>query len=78
MLFADVMDIVSSEARSGLPSEFLYAVDLVFLAPRIEQLGRCVAVWRVSLLDKGLKVSAIKSKVIVGGSGGKMIVNSGK
>ena len=29
-------------------------------------------------LDKGLKVNAGKSQVIVGSSGGKMIVNSGK
>ena len=31
-----------------------------------------------NLPDKGLKVNAGKSKVIVGSSGGKMIVNSGK
>ena len=29
-------------------------------------------------MDKGLKVNAGKSKVMVGSSGGKMIVNSGK
>ena len=65
-----VTDIVSSEARSGLPSELLYADDLVIMAPTMEQLGR--------LLDKGLKVNAGKAKVMVGSSGGKMIVNSGK
>ena len=32
--------------------------------------------WRASLLDKGLKVNTGKSKVMVGISGGKMIVNS--
>ena len=37
-----------------------------------------MAEWRASLLDKGLKVNAGKSKVMVGGSGGNMIVNSGK
>ena len=65
-LFAAVMDVVSTEARSGLPSELLYADDLVIMAPTMEQLG------------KGLKVNAGKSKVMVGSSGGKMIVNSGK
>ena len=74
LLFAAVMDVVSSEARSGLPSELLYADDLVIM----EQLGRRVADWRASLLGKGLKVNAGKSKVMVGSSGGKMIVNSGK
>ena len=72
------MDVVSSEARSGLPSELLYADDLVIMAPTMEQLGRRVAEWRARLLDKGLKVNAGKSKVIVGSSGGKRSVNSGK
>ena len=75
LLFAAAMDVVSSEARSGLPSELLYADDLVIMAPIMEQLGRRVAEWRASLLDKGLKVNAGKSKVIVGSCGGKMIVN---
>ena len=33
LLFAAVMDVVSSEARSGLPSKLLYADDLVIMAP---------------------------------------------
>ena len=78
LLFAAVMDFVSSEARSRLPSELLYAADLVIMAPTMKQLGRRVAEWRASLLDKGLKVNAGKSKVLVGSSGGKRIVNSGK
>ena len=72
------MDVVSSEARSGLPSEFLYADDIVLKAPTMELLGRRVAEWRASLIDKGLKVNAGKSKVMVGSSGGEMIINSGK
>ena len=70
---AVVMDVVSSEARSGMHSEFLYADVFVLKAPTMEQLGRCVADWRASLLDKELKVN-----VMVGSSGGKMIVNSEK
>ena len=31
-LFAAVMTVVSSEAKSGLPSKFLYADDLVLMA----------------------------------------------
>ena len=78
LLFAAVMDVVTSEARSGLPSELLYADDLEIMAPTMEQLSRRVADWRASLLGKGLKVNAGKSKVMVGSSGGKMIVNSRK
>ena len=55
----------------------LYADDLVLMAPTLEQLGRCVAEWRAILLDKGVKVNAGKSKVMVCSSGGNMIVNSG-
>ena len=56
----------------------VYVDDLILMAPTMEQLGRRVAEWKVSLLDKGLKMNAGKSKVMVGSSGGKMIVNSGK
>ena len=52
------MDVVSSEARSGLSSKLLYANDLVIMAPTMGQLGRRVAHWRASLLGKGLKVNA--------------------
>ena len=48
------------------------------MAPTMERLDRRVAEWRVILLDKGLKVDAGKSKVMVGNSGGMKIVNSGK
>ena len=39
-------------SRSGLPSELLYASDLVLMATTLEQPGRHVAGWRVILLDK--------------------------
>ena len=45
------MDVVSSEARSGLPSEFLHTDDLVLMAPTIEQFGRRVVEWRTILLE---------------------------
>ena len=78
LLFAAVMDVVSSKARSGMPSELMYDNDLVLIAPTMEQLGRRVAEWRAILFDKELKVNAGTSKVMVESSGGKMIVNSGK
>ena len=72
LLFA----VVSSESRSGLPSELLYASDLVLMAPTMEQPGRRVADWRVSLLSKWLNVNSGRSKVMVGSSDGDVIVNS--
>ena len=56
----------------------LYSDELVLMAPTMEQLGRRVTEWRVSLLHKVLKVNAGKSKIMVGNSGGKINVNSGK
>ena len=50
-------------AISGLPSELMYADDLVLMAPIMEQLGRRVTDWRFSLFDKGLKVNVGKSKI---------------
>ena len=48
LAFAVVMDVVSSEAKSGLLSELLYADVLVLISPTIEKLGRRVAEWRAS------------------------------
>ena len=53
----------------------LYADDLILMASTMEHIGRRVAEWRVSFIDNGLKVNAGKSKVMVGSSGGKIIVN---
>ena len=47
------------------------------MAPTMEQLGRHVTEWRTSILDKGLKVNGGNIKLMVGISGGKIIVNSG-
>ena len=38
-LFAVVMDIISSKAKRGLPSELLYADDLALVARTMYQLG---------------------------------------
>ena len=45
-LFAAVMDVVSNDSKSYLPSKLLYVDDLVLIAPTIEQLGRRLAEWR--------------------------------
>ena len=44
----------------------------------MEQVGRHVAEYRASLLDKGMKVNAGKFKLMVDSIGGKIMVNSGK
>ena len=70
LLFAVVMDVVFSEARSGLLSELLYADDIVLMTPStMEQLGRSLSEWRTSLIGKGLKVHAGKWPRVVCGKG---------
>ena len=39
LLFGVFMDVVHSDARSGIPSELLYADYLVLMAPKMEPLG---------------------------------------
>ena len=50
LFFAAVMDVVSSEVR-GLPSELLYADDLVIMATTMEQLGRRVVDWKTKVME---------------------------
>ena len=70
LLFAAVMDVVSSEARSGLPSELLYAEDLVLMAPTMEQLG--------PLEMKGrLYASCVRSIMIYGSETRPLLVDVG-
>ena len=52
LLFVVVMDVVPSEARSGIPSELQYADDLVLMAPIMEPLARRITESRVSLFTK--------------------------
>ena len=42
LLFVVVMDVVPSDARSGIPSELLYAGDLFRMARIMKPLGRRV------------------------------------
>ena len=43
LLLAIVMDVASSNGRSGLSSELIYADDLVPMEPTMEQISRRVA-----------------------------------
>ena len=58
LMFAVIMDIVSSEERSGLPFELLYVDGLNLIPGTIEHLARRVAECGVHLLNKGLTLNA--------------------
>ena len=64
-------DVVSSEVKRALPSELMPST----YAQTMEQLGRRVAEWKASLLDKGLKV-IVGSKMITLESGHVMSVGN--
>ena len=42
LLVGVVMDVIPREAKSGIPSELIYADDLVLMAPIMEQIRRRV------------------------------------
>ena len=77
LLFATVLEVVSSETRGGLPWELLYADDLVLIAETREQLQAKMAAWRVCLASKGLKINAGKTKVMVSRVSGGPMTSSG-
>ena len=52
LLFAGAMDVVSSEAKTGIQSELMYADDLELMAAIMELFGRRVAEMRVCLYDR--------------------------
>ena len=65
LLFAIVLDVVTKEARAGLPFELLYAEDLVLIAPTLAELKRKIYAWKINLASKGLKVTPQKTKILV-------------
>ena len=54
LLFGLVMDVVPSDVRSGIPSELLYADDLVRMAPIMKRLGRCCVPAMTQIRRSGL------------------------
>ena len=51
---------MTKEARSGLPWELQYAVDLILMATTKDEPRKQLVQWRASLLVKGLKVKPRK------------------
>ena len=62
LLFAVVMDVVPSEAKSGIPSELLYADGLVRMAPIMEPVGRRITLTLIIHEHLQLHASQYKQK----------------
>jgi len=67
LLFAVVMDVISSEVREGGVKELLYADDLVLLGDSWQEVRERYARWKKALEAKGLKVNVSKTKVFCTG-----------
>ena len=65
LLFIIVLEALSREFRTGLPSELLYADDLVLMANSIEELEILFERWKSGMEQKGLRVNSGKTKVII-------------
>jgi len=71
LLFAIVMDVVTTEAKKGVLHEILYADDLVMMSESMEDLQRKFGLWKAALENKGLKVYISKTKLMVSGTEGE-------
>ena len=60
--------MLCQEFRTGCPWELLYANDLVLVAETIEELVGKFEKWKTGLEDKGLRVNAAKTKVMISNS----------
>ena len=78
LLFIIVLEALSYEFRCGVPWEDLYADDLVIIA---ESLGKCVGrllTWKEAMEEKGLRVNAGKTKIMICGTGLDLLQSSGE
>src|SRR5271163_617311 len=62
LLFIAVMEVITREARSGLPWELLYADDLVLIARSEEELKDKIRKWKECMEAKGMRVNAEKTR----------------
>ena len=59
LLFIIVLEALSTEFRTGVPWELLYADDLVLIAESEDKLK--LSVWKKGFEEKGLKVNVGKT-----------------
>ena len=60
-----VLDTISKECRKGLPGEELYTDELSLATESQKKLGISVKKWQTALENKGLKMNAEKTEVVV-------------
>ena len=74
LIFAIEVD-VTEHAREGLLNKILYAHDLDLMSESLEDLRERFQRWRSALEDKGLKVNVGKTKMMVSGTKGEIVLS---
>ena len=72
-----MLEALSREFRAGVPWEDLYADDLVIIADSLEECVRRLLIWKEAM-EKGLRVNAGKTKVMICGTGLDLLQSSGE
>ena len=78
LLFIIVLEALSREFRSGVPSEDLYTDDLVIIAESLEECVRRLLTWKEAMEKKGLRVNAGKTKIMICDTGLDLLQSSGE
>ena len=78
LLFITILEILSLEFRSGVPWADLYADDLVIIAESLEECVRRLLTWKEAMKEKGLRVNAGKTKIMICGTGLDLVQSSGE
>ena len=78
LLFIVVLEALSHEFRCGVPWEDLYADDFVSIAESLEECVRRLLTWEEAMEEKGLRVNAGKTKIMICGTGLDLLQSSGE
>ena len=77
LLFIIMLKALSLEFRAGVPTEDLYADDLVIIADSLEECVSWLLIWKEAMEKKGLRVIAGETKVMICGTGLGLLQSSG-
>ena len=76
LLFIIVLEALSYEFHPGVPREDLYADYLVIIAGSLKECVGRLLIWKKAMEEKGLRVNAGKTKVVIFGTGLDLLQSS--
>ena len=78
LLLIIVLEALSCEFCTGVPWEDLYADDLVIITETLEECVRRLLTWKEAMEERGLRVNAGKTKIMICGMGLDLLLSSGE